>query len=80
MGSVRPTGAERTTCGRRVLRLSEDLMRADSAPDNVGLPLDLLLSILEGCSTIAGPGHLEDGIRSLHALDAKPLAEGFPGL
>lgn len=54
-------------------------MGADPAPDHVGLPVNLLFSILEGCSAVISPGHFEYAVGSLHTLDAEAhkLSDGY---
>jgi hypothetical protein len=53
-------------------------MRANSAPDDVRLSFDLLLAILEGCTTVIGPGHFEDAISAFDTFDAKTFSKGTP--
>lgn len=54
----------------------ENIVSANPPPDHVRLPLDLLYSILESSAPVLGPGHLEDALGALDALDAKPFPEG----
>jgi hypothetical protein len=56
-------------------RLPEYVMGTDPTPDDVRLSLDLLFSVLERCSAIVGPCHLEDATGSLDTFDAKALTE-----
>ncbi len=50
-------------------------MRAYTAPDDMRLALGDSVPVLEGCSSIVGPCHLEDAGRALNTLDAKAFAE-----
>jgi hypothetical protein len=43
-------------------------MSADAAPDDVGLSGVDLIAVLEGRSTVVGPGHLPDAGMALHTL------------
>ncbi len=54
----------------------EHIVSSDPAPNHMGFPLDVLLSVLEGRTTIIRPRHLEDSLRAPNALDAKPFSEG----
>ena len=50
-------------------------MGADSAPDDVRLACDEGFAVLEGRSSIIGPGHFEDAGCPFHALDPEPVPE-----
>src|SRR5437879_1547286 len=60
--------------------LVEDFVGSDPAPDDVRLALADRIAVLEGCSTVIRPGHLEDArstLDTLDTLDPKSLAETF---
>jgi hypothetical protein len=57
------------------LGAGEDGVGADSAPDDVRLACDAGVAVLEGRSSIIGPGHFEDAGCRFHALDPEPVPE-----
>lgn len=59
--------------------LIEDRVRPDTAPDNVSLSLSNHRPVLESCSAVVGPSHLEYPSRTLDTLYAKSRAEFLRG-
>src|ERR1039457_3801321 len=53
------------------LRLAEDSVRADAAPDYVRLAGVQLLAVLKGRAPVGSPGHLPNAGISLHPLYAQ---------
>src|SRR5579884_3032111 len=57
------------------LRLLEDRVSSDSAPDDMRLAFHDAVGVLEGRSSVVSPRHLEDARRSLDGFDAEAFTE-----
>lgn len=62
-------------CVNATLRLAEDGVTADPPPDHMSAR-SLGRAVLEGGATVGSPGHLENVVGALDAVDSKAGPEG----